>query len=703
MTCNFILFFCTVFISINTFKDFSFHPEVSFIKIKAVGGSDSNKNEDYSLSTSANEDSDEEQDTSEDSSESSTYSTSVSSLSTEENISVFISPGNDYFEECIAHNVCTFKSFSNLVKFLLFEVKYRKLNAHFSDCQKVISHYLKYSFTPNTSVNNELVVNVKDLILLLIKYIRTEGRSLQSLTSRKQSKQSMRESRSDSKTHDDSDSEADSSSEPNTKSRFNSIKSTETSFISEGSSHGIKHSSDNASSMQPKRHVSEGDSENIPFKPKDSIADSKKSNNLEENLEKDSTLKQEFEPKEITEMKENEILEEVLNIEYESDQPQDQISPEMVVQNLDLSSRGTIPLAEIEMEIDLEDPWKNLITMMLYEPVRRSSLLYREGHCNKMVKTTGRIIAYLIKVSCKLRLSLSEYNRKKCSEKSKISRLFMGCHKLRMNIKQYINLYSKFRYDLVDSIVAITQCSIAKNNYLSQIDQVFLGDSEDSQNIHCTLKEYYFSLDFYLFLSFITNAYDSAKEKLEQFISNSCESACSSKCGKKSQICLCLEHSYNNLFADKINMQSYNFHLNKKINSCKNYLINNYLYSNKIPESAEYVSASGNRYKLEKIDHIQTVQFPRIYPSNLEKLSILKSNLFSLLLTPPINSQEQLPQTLNIEEKSTKGDFKQKSKPKFNLKLIQKKSAKKTTSKNNNAQRHLSPPDPQAHSKDSWT
>ncbi|OII70832.1 uncharacterized protein cubi_00977 [Cryptosporidium ubiquitum] len=711
MTCNLIFFLFILICNIFIFKESNFYLEVGFIKIKAVGGDDSSQY-DSSVSTNNGEDLSDDENNNEYDENSATSSNRKSSVSLEPgNNSVYISKGNAYFEKCIG-NVCIFSSFNDSVKFLLFEAKIRELDLSLLECQKIVHFYLKSKFTPKTAVKNELVINIKDLINLMIKYVRTEGRCLLRVYQKESSKKSRDSSRSTNKVHDKSDSDTDSSLESDPKTNFGAAPSIAIGPVGSKIYYLLRNFSEGsskASNKSSKGHVSEGPSASIPLG-KDVISSTQRddisSRDSSQASVPVSNLDQELEFEESPEMEIEEDQEHITpqqgedyNIEYEDEGMESQVNQEMIVKNLDLNTRSAIPLKEIEMEIDLEDPWRNLITMLLYEPVRRSSLVYREEHCKKIVKTTGRIIAFLVKASCKLRLSLSDYNRKKCREKNKVSGLLTGCHKLRTNIKKYLNLYSKFRYDLVDSVVAITQCSIAKNNYLSQTDQIILNDSEDSLTIQCTLKEYYFSIDFHIFLSFIINAYNSAKEKLEQFISSGCESTCLTRCGKKPRLCSCLEHSFNNIFADKINMESYNFYLNKRISMCKDYLVRNYLYSNNIPESAEYISTSGNRYKLEQFDYIQLVQFPRVYPFNLKKLSIIKSNIYELLLNH-INTREQPTQLPVAKENSTSGTSKQKqkSKSKFNLKLMR-KNGKKGTNENNN----VHPSVPQANSQDSWT
>ncbi|KAH8585055.1 uncharacterized protein ELE39_001006 [Cryptosporidium sp. chipmunk genotype I] len=727
MNFNLVFFLSLLFISIYEFEESDFYLKVSLIKLKAVGGIGIDQLEESAKGGS--EGSSQEESSRQQSEESAlNYNENkiaeTSQAFSAKNSPAYISSGNVYYKKQVGVNMLAFNSRNEIIKFLLFESKARDLSSSFSDCVKVSNAYLTSKFTPNTSDQNEIIVNAKELLELLTKYIRTNGRCLEAFCVKKEAKITRASSGSTMDTDEENDSDTDSSVETNPKSPSRTFSDQLPDTVNTVSHHQLTVPLERTSVTSIAFSDGQSFRDSIEFKPhkqdqsvstpnefpkpkeNQSVISSSNFNILQELsfrekskggkeskfvLEKWSTP----DPRNVPSEQEN------AHIEYEETEEGDRVSQENLVPNLDLSTRSNISITEVEMELDLIDPWKSLVSMMLYEPVRRSSLKYDETHCNKLAKVTGRIIAFLIKLSCKLRLVLDDYKKKKCNERNKVTSLLVGCYTLKKQLRKYINYYSKFRYDLVDSIVGVTQCSLAKNSYISQINHAFSHFPTEGSRIRCTLKEYYLLLDFHIFLFYVIKAYNSAKEKLEKFISSSCTSICPTSCGRRPRICDCFEQSFNNIFADKINMESYRFNLYSRIKMCKNYLISNYLFSGNIPESAEYVSASGNRYKIGNISYIQTVQFPTVYPSNLEKYTVLKSNLFNLLLNP-INSQEQPNPVPTAKESSirTRNSGK-KTKSRVKLKSLIRKNKDKDTNRstNLNAQAH---PDPSSNPQNNW-
>ncbi|POM82544.1 hypothetical protein CmeUKMEL1_02925 [Cryptosporidium meleagridis] len=693
----FAFFLCLPLISIYEFGRSDFYFKLSLIELKAVGGYGTSQSEssiegstERSIQEENNDQSSEESSVSQDEKDLGEGPSTLKAKS----VSTFFSNGNSNFKEKLGENTLSFNSYEELVKFLLYESNERDLGLSFSDCLKVSQAYLTSKFTPNTS-ENEIVVNIKELLMLLRKYIRTNGSCLQSFSVKNQPKMSVASTGSTLDIKEENDSDTDSSVKTNqstssdaSSDKFHGSPGGHSQFLFSTSFNGVSPASIEFLEMQPK-----SDSRYELFQQDHSSPTQDEFAQSEENLRtptSDLNHLSMSEPENVPPIEENP------NIVYEEIGTEIRVSQDDVVPNLDFNTRSTIPITEVELELDLVDPWKSLISMILYEPVRRSSLKFDETHCDKIAKVTGRIIAYMTKYTCKLRLIIKSYQRKKCNERNKVASLFVGCYKLKKQLEKNIKYYSKLRYDLVDSIVAVTQCSLAKNNYMSQRNKTFSHLSDGNSSIRCTLKEYYLLFDFEIFLFYIINAYKSAVEKLEKLISSSCTTICPTKCGKRPQICNCLEESYNNIFADRINMETYRHHLSNRMLLCKNYLISNYLFSSSIPESAEYVSTSGHRYKIENFGNIQTVQFPITYPSSLEKFTILKSNLFKLLLSA-IDNQEQPPNPAPVAKEVPKKSRNLEKKPKDRLKSkFPTRRSKIKNTNNYNTQTHPEPtPNPQ--------
>lgn len=698
---NLAFFLCLPLISIYEFGSSDFYFKLSLIELKAVGGFGAGQAE--SSTEGSVERSNQEENSDQSSEESSTSQNEkkigeASSILNSKSDSALLSHGNCYYKKKLGESILSFSSHSELVKFLLFESSQRDLGLSVSDCLKISQAYLTSKFTPNTS-ENEIIVDIKELLLLLRKYIRTNGSCLQSFCVKNQPKTSITSTESTLNIDEENDSDADSS----VKTNQSTSSDTSSGKLYDGSSSHFQFqltsSSDSATpisieflEMQPKN-----DLKFKLFKQDQSTPTVNELVQPEENLR---TPTPDLNNLPVSEPENLPTTEENLNTVFEEMGTEIQVNQNEIVPNLDLNTRNAMPITEVELELDFVDPWKSLISMILYEPVRRSSLKFDEVHCDKMAKVTGRIIAFITNYTCKLRLILKNYQRKKCNERNKVASLFVGCYKLKKQLEKNIKYYSKLRYDLVDSVVGVTQCSLAKNNFISQRNKTFSHLSDGNSSIRCTLKEYYLLFDFVIFLFYIINAYKSAVEKLDKFISSSCTTICPTRCGKRPQICNCLEESYNNIFADKINMESYRHNLNNRMALCKNYLISNYLFSSSIPESAEYVSTSGYRYKIENFEHIQTVQFPITYPSSLEKYTILKSSLFNLLLNP-INNQEQPPNPAPAAKEVPNRSRNLEKKPKHRLKskFPIRRNKDKNTNINHNTQTH---PNPTSNPQNNW-
>ncbi|TRY52433.1 Uncharacterized protein CTYZ_00002884 [Cryptosporidium tyzzeri] len=698
---NLAFFLCLPLISIYEFGSSDFCFKSSLIELKAVGGFSADQ---AGSSTEGSVERSNQEENSDQSSEESITSQNENELGGASPIlnsksgSAFLSHGNNYYKNKLGESILSFSSHNELVKFLLFESSKRDLSLSTSDCFKISQAYLTSKFTPNTS-DNEIIVDIKELFLLLRRYIRTNGSCLQSFCVKNQPKTSITSTKSTlnvDEENDDSDTDSSVKTNQSTSSDTSSGK-----LYADSSIHSqlqLTTTSNSASpisieflEMQPKN-----DLKFEPFKQDQSTPTLNELVQSEENLRTPPDLNN-FS---VSEPENVPITEENLNTVLEEMETEIQVNKNEIVPNLDLNTRNAMPITEVELELDFIDPWKSLISMILYEPVRRSSLKFDEAHCDKMAKVTGRIIAFITKYTCKLRLTLKNYQRKKCNERNKVASLFVGCYKLKKQLEKNIKYYSKLRYDLVDSVVAVTQCSLAKNNFISQRNKTFSHLSDGNSFIRCTLKEYYLLFDFVIFLFYIINAYNSAIEKLDKFISSICTTICPTRCVKRPQICNCLEESYNNIFADKINMESYRHNLNNRMMLCRNYLIYNYLFSSSIPESAEYVSTSGYRYKIENYKYMQTVQFPVTYPSSLEKYTVLKSNLFNLLLNP-INNQEQPPNPAPAAKEVPNRSHNLEKRPKHRLKskFPTRRNKDKNTNINHNTQTH---PNPTSNPQSNW-
>ncbi|KAJ1614219.1 hypothetical protein OIY81_596 [Cryptosporidium canis] len=706
MTYNLILLIYLAFLVVYISERPVLHSEFGLIELKAVGGESSSELQDTSESdneTSAQEKNSEEKSESndEDSYESSKSAAGQECLDG-------ISSGNKYFEKFHGNCVYSFASLEQLVKFILCESKSRDLGLDVSSSVEVANLYLKSKFTPKTGKEGKIIASSKELMRMMRKFAQTNGAYAQ-----KPPAETPRDRRTKTSEITDTEQDYESHTESSSDSESESNKSVPARKDEHGSSERGSGSGSSEDKVEVPAFMERLSPANDPFSfafeqqrwgsgnefvDVEGQQDSRETTpsgqegymeSPDKNLQKisgsdfgSSEREHQTEPKGIDDGRFSSTSERLCDQEMESgrDSEEDQVTQEEVVPFLDLRSRSFISFSGSELEIELKDPWRSFISMMLYEPVRRSTLNFDEEHCNKITKSAGRIIAYLIQISCKLRHVLKNYKEKKCNERNQFTKLFIGCYSLKKAMNKYFRFYSKLRYDLIDAIVGITQCSLAKNNYLSQ-SPIYLAGQEELHMIRCTIGEYYLSMDFQLFLSFIIDTYNSAEEKVGKMISSIGASLCPTKCRKKPPTLACLEKLLRNISADKANIEAYNSRLTERNLMCKNYLTNNYSFSKRIPESAEYITTTGVRRKVDPTRHFQVVQFPKYYHSDLEKLSIVRSSLLNFLLNS-MNLQESPGQASTSPEKSpSKSTPKQtpKGRNRLKLRLKFKKNADKTT------------------------
>lgn len=682
--------------------------EASLVKLKAVGGRDKYEGtaEDVSESSSSSEEYSNEYSEELRKSQENEFSEYGESVETIKGISY----GNPYFDKYLGNSVYSFRSTKDLVKFLLYESKFRKIPANFIDCTNIVQFYFESKFTPNTGEDGEIIASSKELIDALNRYIRTNGDYLRKFAV-KRSPQAGKSAYSkyayDNHGYE-SDTESSSESDPETSQR------TTSQIDSYAPSESSSEAPSEAPSVvpRPKSPRPEAKLESLMEKltpvrdPLDQIfvkhdtgapvkaavssdegrrskPPSQTSRDLDQDVGEIPDLEPAVESGVGPEASAKPVREPRAEHESEERVLAGGVSQEMIIPCLDLKTRSYISFEGKELEFELKTPWRSFISMLLYEPVRRSSLVYDEEHCKNITKATGRIIAYLIHASCKLSQALKDYNKKKCGEKSRFSKLLVGCYQLKRVITKYTHLYSKLRYDLVDTVVGITQCSLAKNGHTSQAGSIHIPDEEELGTVQCTLREYYFSMDFQFFLAYITDAYKSAVEKLRKIVSGTVgTSVCPTRCRNKSQILLCFEDAIHNLLADKTSVEKYNSHLSVRNAMCKVSLIRNYSFSGTLPETTEYISKSGIKYRVPTIPYIKTVQFPVLHPSNMEKFSIIKSSLLSFLLNSAAPQELLSPtQKSPTSEKSPTKDEAPKPKPMPRSKLKHKKDGLDITDK----------------------
>lgn len=677
--------------------------EASLIGLKAVGGKDDYGNYEGAGESTTNSESFSncEENSQECSEESDNSELTQSSKSL-----THISPRKQYSDNYLGNGVYSFNSFNQVVKYLMHESKLRKIPASFIDCKIVVNSYFVSKFTPNTGEDGEFIVSSREILELLTKYIRTNGEYIRKFTVKSPIKTDQRSSEgaydnqgyeSDTESSSDSDSETSQRKEAPRKGPHAPPEGTqrpESSAAREGLA-GLM------DKLAPVRSPLDGifGKKDAQYSFKLGVSSERPAEagpSLEENAEEAPGLKPVEEAPGLKPAEEagsdsaseppmtgaEQIREPGVEHDLGGGVLEEGVSRDVIIPCFDLRTRSYISFESKELEFELKTPWRSFISMFMYEPVRRSTLSYNEEHCKKVTKTAGRIIAYLIHTSCKLSQALKDYSRKKCNQKNKLSRFFVGCYNLKKDITKRINIYSKLRYDLFDTVVGITQCSLAKNNF-SQSETILTDDQEGSNMIQCTLREYYLSKDFYTFLLFITDAYESAIEKLRQIISRAGGvSICPKGCRNKSHVQTCLEENLENLLADKTGVGIYSSRLGLRNLMCKVSLVKSHSFSRNIPESAEYVSSSGIKYRVEAIPYIQLVQFPVLHPSNMERLSIVKSDLLDILFNS-ISPEDLLSPSHKppVSEKSATTNKAPGQAPASHSKLKQKKPRSKTTRK----------------------
>ncbi|KAJ1609226.1 hypothetical protein OJ253_1657 [Cryptosporidium canis] len=673
MTCNLILLIYLAFLVVYISERPVLYSEFGLIELKAVGGESSSELQDTSESdeTSAQEKYSEEK-----SGRNDEGSYKRSKLDAGQECLGGISSGNKCFEKYHGNCVYSFASLEQLVKFILYESKSRDLGLDVSSSVELANIYCKSKFTPNTGKEGKITVSLMELLRMMRKFARTNGAYAQKPPAetprdRRTKTSKITDTEQDYESHTESSSDSESESDKSVPAREDEHGSSERgsgsyedklkvptfmerlyranspfSVAFEQQMWGSGSEFVDVEYQQNSRATTPSGQEGYmesPDKNSQKISGSDFGNSEEEH---------QTELKGMDDGRLSSTSERLNEQEMESgrDGEEDQVTQEEVIPFLDLRSRSFISFSGSELEIELKDPWRSFISMMLYEPVRRSTLNFDEEHCNKITKSAGRIIAYLIQISCKLRQILRNYKEKKCNKRNQFTKLFIGCYSLKNAMKKYFRFYSKLRYDLVDAVVGITQCSLAKNNYLSQ-SPIYLAGQEELHMIRCTIGEYYLSMDFQLFLSFIIDTYNSAEEKVGKMISSIGASPCPTKCRKRPPTLECLEKLLRNISADKANIEVYNSRLTERNIMCRNYLTNNYSFSKHIPESAEYITTAGFKRKVEPTSFIQVVQFPKYYHSDLEKLSIVRSSLLNFLLNS-MNPRESPGQASTRPEKS---------------------------------------------------
>ncbi|KAK6589154.1 hypothetical protein RS030_223475 [Cryptosporidium xiaoi] len=514
----------------------------------------------------------------------------------------------------VKNDIFLANSVESLIKFLYTESLERGIEADIETCRTAVEMYLNSKTLPNVSESG-IAFNRRELLDLLIYAVNKPGNAQKYISKSKKKKSSLFKSifhKSDSPSS----------------TRSSSIRSSSSSHQSEPTITRVyDHSSDSDTSSDKKLSKDGTMHSGIDKSAEKHSSDQKSGITSEDEQRKEDEISGVIPEEKLSSHGMDEL---VIDSGTESVEYQTIYSPDELKLELD-SNESILKLKEILSSDFKLVPWRNLVSMILHKPKRRNEFPYCEKSCKKMSEVMGKVLFHYLVNLCKLKSASADYSLKNCfDKKNKCMRIITGCTKIKKMIKKYTKLYFKLRFDFVDSITLITQCSIAKTYHLSTSTSILTPPNQNYNYEKCTLGQYYLMLDYLAFVEYVNIGLGKTKSKLDVILRDKCTPKCSITCFKcgSSKLCSYLGKVHKELSDDLNKLANHKTLLEKKIFFCKNYLISNNEFSRYIPETAQYVTKNGVRKDVEPTKGILTVQYPKYAKADPKSLIILESKFF---------------------------------------------------------------------------
>ena len=511
----------------------------------------------------------------------------------------------------------------SLICFMYKYAQKRGINADISSCSKTVDIYLNLRVLPQVGGEDEIVFNKLDLFDLLVKYIRSPGNLEKYVVrpkksrGRKDKREYEQESEADeTPTRQDSPS-ASSRAEEGVK-RASSAK---TDHSGEGS---YKQEYDSMPTSSPKQQSQEPAKEE-ETKPKTTLKPDRRRRRFSDFLK--------LSPEEKFAL----LYEERINLgtEHIDDKIETHNTGVQIIYSPDeikfkIDSEESLNKLKQRLLLDIKDfmPWRKMLSMILYKPVRREELKYGEIYCRKVAELMGKILHKHVVAIINLKEAINEFCLKGCQKKkSKAAKFLSGCSRTAKLIKKYTRMYFMTRYDFFDSIILVTQCSLARTEHMTGSTSISISSNYFEK---CSLTQYYSMVDYLGFVYYVIIGLNKAGLKINKTLKEKCScSPLSCLCTRRSKVCEYLKKMLEGLNFDLENSKEYATILEQKIELCMNYLVSNNIFSLTIPESAQYLGKDGTEKTIERVDGTQTVQFPKYLKADINAIAVLESTLFT--------------------------------------------------------------------------